>query len=957
MEGAVSESSTSERKVERSPGLAQPSPKLHIPVIPREFLERPRLRRRFDAALSRKVILVSAPAGYGKTVFLGEALANINRPVAWLSLDKRDNYFARFWASLIIALQKVQPGLGEHTLAMLRFRKPSVESALTELVNEISEAVPDLNIVLDDYHEINTQAIHDSLAFLLEYLPPQVRLFISSRVAPPLPLARLRGRGHLAEIKASDLQFTREETYSFLNEVMGLALYKEQVDSIYDRTEGWIAGLQMVAVSMQGCRDATEFMPAFKGTNKDIMEYLTKEVLQQQKEHIRTFLLETCILERLNESLCKAVTGRDDSQRILEQLVANHLFLQPLDDEGRWFRYHHLFRDLLHKQLEATQPGILPALHSRASEWYESQGLMEDAIEHALTAEKFDRAADLIQHIAFAVLGQDKHSMIQDWVTKLPEELIDKNLRICIAGALACEAFRQPEIGEPYRRYIRLISEAMETPAQLSSLDADTTRGLLAIVNAIDDSANGNVSRAIKSQLEELKSLPEDEAIARCLLNVSLGVSYWAKGELAASYRYCEECVRLSKLVNYTYHTTLVTALLAHVRFAWGHLHSAAEVCREAIQLGTAGDGKESPVACYARLLLGEILYQWNSLDESRDNILRAIDLSEQGSEPVIHLNGHMALARIKIALGESDAAIDIARRAKITHEGSVGHRLPGDIFLPADIFMTRLWLIVGNVAAASDYAHTWSKLLPMQSREVAQRDSSPDLIQYGIYGNDMRDVWSEIPVLTFVRLRLAQGKREGMLELLEDVCQDVEGKGWTNIMVEALILKSLVLHAEGKLRRALRTLENVLAMTENEGYVRVFIDEGLPMFQLLQRAASRGIAPSYVSKLLGAFHMPVLDNLNQYGQSRIKGTAPSQLKIGWGHIAEPLTKREIEVLELIAAGFPNRAIAQKLAISLYTVKNHLKHIYQKLDVDNRARASMRARDIGLLKATLPGVQ
>lgn len=947
----MSVSSTSGRKVERSPGLAQPSPKLHIPVIPREFLERPRLRRRFDAALSRKVILVSAPAGYGKTVFLGEALANINRPVAWLSLDKRDNYFASFWASLIIALQKVQPGLGEHTLAMLRFRKPSVKSALTELVNEIAEAVPDLIIVLDDYHEINTQAIHDSLAFLLEYLPPQVRLFISSRVDPPLPLARLRGRGHLAEIKASDLKFTREETYSFLNEVMGLALYKEQVDSIHDRTEGWIAGLQMVAVSMQGRRDATEFMPAFKGTNKDIMEYLTKEVLQQQKEHIRTFLLETCILERLNESLCKAVTGRDDSQQILEQLVANHLFLQPLDDEGRWFRYHHLFRDLLHKQLEATQPGILPALHSRASEWYESQGLMEDAIEHALAAEKFDRAADLIQHIVFTVVGQDKHSIIQDWVARLPEEMVAKNLTICVAGALACEGIRQPESGEPYRRYAELISEALETPAQPGSPNADITRGFLAVTKSIGNYHDGNISQAIKLCLAGLKSLPEDEAMARYALNGVLGMIYWAKGELEASHGYIEECVRLSKLVSYTYFTSLCTAILAHIRFAWGHLHSAAEGCREAIQLGTAGDGKESPVACYARLLLGEILYQWNYLDESRDNILRAIDLSEQGSEPVIHLNGHMALARIKIALGESDAAINIARQAKITHEGSVGHRLP------ADIFMTRLWLIVGNVAAASDYAHAWSKFLPMQSREVAQKDSSPDLIQYGIYGNDMRDVWSEIPLLTFVRLRLAQGKREGMLELLEDVCRDVEGKGWTNIMVEALILKSLVLHAEGKLRRALRTLENVLAMTENEGYVRVFIDEGLPMFQLLQRAASRGIAPSYVSKLLGAFHLPVLDNLNQYGQSRIKGTAPSQLKIGWGHIGEPLTKREIEVVELIAAGFPNRAIAQKLAISLYTVKNHLKHIYQKLDVDNRARASMRARDIGLLKATLPGVQ
>jgi len=834
---------------------------------------------------------------------------------------------------------------------MLRFRKPSIETALTELVNEISEAVPDLIIALDDYHELNTQAIHNSVAFLVKYMPPQVSLFISSRVDPPLPIARLRGRGHLAEIKAADLQFTQEETYSFLNEMMGLALSREQVNSIHDHTEGWIAGLQMVAVSMQGRRDATEFMPAFKGTNKDIMEYLTKEVLNHQEEYIRRFLLETCILDRLTESLCNAVTGRDDSQRILEQLVANHLFLQPLDEEGRWFRYHRLFSDLLYKQLEAMQPGILPALHSRASKWFESQGLMEDAIEHALAAEEFDRAADLIQHIAFTMVGQDKHSIIQDWVARLPEEMVAKNLTICVAGALACEGIRRAESGEPYRRYAKLISEALETSAQPGSLHAVTTLGFLALIKSLDDYHNGNISQAIKLCLEGLKSLPEDEAMARCALNGALGMIYWAKGELEASHGYIEECVRLSKLVNYTYFTSLCTALLAHIRFVWGHLHSAAEGCREAIQLGTASDGKESPVVCYARMLLGEIIYQWNSLDSSRDNIMRAVRLSEEHPEPVIHLNGHMALARITIAQGKLDAAIEIARRAKITHEGVAGHRFP------ADIFMTRLWLMLGNVAAASDYAHTWSRFLSTPSGELAQRNLTPDLMQYGVYGSDIRDVWAEIPLLTLVRLRLAQGKLDGMLELLEDVCRDVETKGWTNILVEALVLKSLVLNAEGKLAHALRTLENVLAMTEKEGYVRVFVDEGLPMFQLLQRAASRGIAPLYVSKLLGAFNMPASDNPNQSEQSMIKAPASSRRNSRADHMAEPLTRREIELLELIATGLPNRDIANKLAIALPTVKNYLHTIYGKLDVNNRARAIMRAQEMGLLKATLLRVQ
>ncbi len=965
-----------DRKAEKDLSWERPFPKLHIPIIPREFLERPRLLWRFGAALSHKVILVTAPPGYGKTVFLSQSLTHVDRPIAWLSLDKRDNDLVRFWAGLIMALQEVQPSLGENALAGLRFRKPSIESALTELVNDIAEAVPNLILVLDDYHEINVQAVHDSVSFLIDYLPAQVRLIISSRVDPPLPLIRLRGRGHLAQIKAADLQFTREETYSFLNKVMGLALSKDVADSLHDRTEGWIAGLQMVAVSMQGRpsknpadslhdpaegwiagmmigglskqghHDAAEYLPTLKGTNKEIMEYLNKEVLEQQEEHIRTFLLQTCILERLTESLCNAVTGRHDSQRILEKLVAAHLFLQPLDEEGRWFRYHQLFSDLLHKQLEATQPAIIPALHSRASEWYESQGLTEDAIEHALSARDFERASTLMQSIVFTMLGQDKVSKIRDWVARLPEEFVAKNLLICIAGAFNCEAIRQHEMAEPYRRYAQLMSNALETPAQPGSAQTDTARGFLAMINSMNDIYNGNYSKAITYLLEEMKSLPEDESVARCSLNYTLGYAYWGKGELEASYRSFEEGLRLSKQPRYSYITIQAAAALAHIRFARGHLKSAAEACREAIQLGTDSDGKESSIVCYARLLLGEILYQWNSLDESRDNIERAIRLSAQVPDPVIHLNANMALARIAIAQGQSDAAIEIARRSRITHEGDSRQRAP------ADVFLSRLWLMLGNVAAASDYAHTWSELLSIPSSDLAQVNPLPYLIKYGIYHGDIRDVWTETRLLTFLRLRLSQHKLDGMLDLLEYVCQDVETKGWQNILVEALILKALVLYAQGKLAHALRILGDVLTMTEKEGYVRVFVDEGLPMFQLLQRASSRGISPLYGSRLLSAFNMPAANTPSQSEKLEVEGGAPS-LAMGLCSMAEPLTKREIELLELISVGLPNREIAKKLSIALPTVKNYLHIIYGKLDVNNRARAITRAQEIGLLSAPL----
>jgi LuxR family maltose regulon positive regulatory protein len=452
--------------------------------------------------------------------------------------------------------------------------------------------------------------------------------------------------------------------------------------------------------------------------------------------------------------------------------------------------------------------------------------------------------------------------------------------------------------------------------------------------------------------------LPEDETMARCCLNYALGLAYWAKGELEASYRSLEDGIRLSKLPRNSFITIQASAALAHIRFAQGHMNSAAEACRETIQLGTDSDGKESSIVCYARLLLGEILYQWNSLDEAMDNITRAIRLSSKVSDRAIILNANMALARIAIARGESDAAIAIARRARITHEGDVGQRFP------ADVFMTRLWLMAGNSAAASDYAHIWSEFLSTPSGESTQVNPSACLIQHttyniqrGIYGSDIRDVWSEIPLLTLIRLRLAQGKLEGLFELLEDVCRDIESRGWTDILIEALILKALVLHAEGKLAHALRILGDVLAMTEKEGYVRAFVDEGLPMFQLLQRASSRGIAPLYVSRLLSAFNMPASNTPSQSERSKVKGLASLRRATGFGYMTEPLTEREIEVLELIAAGLANRDIAKKLAISLYTAKNHLHRIYQKLDVDGRARAAIRAHEIGLLKHTSPKVQ
>lgn len=923
------------RRGEKTPSLAQPSPKLSIPIIPREFLKRPRLHKRFDDALFRKLILVTAPAGYGKTIFLCEALGNVNRPIAWLSLDKRDDYLVRFWAGFIMALQKVQPGLGEHTLAMLRFRKPAIELALTELINEISEAVPDLIIVLDDYHEISLQAIHDSMAFLVDYLPPQVRLFIASRVDPLLPLARIRGRGHLAEIKASDLQFTQEETHSFLNEVMGLALTKEQVDYIHDRTEGWIAGLQMVAVSMQGRCDVAEYVPSFNGTNKDVMEYLTKEVLNQQEEYIRRFLLQTCILERLTESLCNAVTGRDDSQRILEQLVANHLFLQPLDEEGRWFRYHQLFSDLLYRQLGATPPGILAALHSQASEWYESQGLMEDAIEHALAAEKFDRAADLIQSVAFEMLGREEHTLLKEWIDKLPERLVAQNLRICLAGAITADAERQFDNEERYRQCIETIMKS--TPEKHVFKDSGKTSGLVAFVLALGAYYKGSFNEAITIGLDSLESLPSNEELARCVLCGILGAVYWAKGELQLSYNYWKESTRLAKKVGYNYVALVAVAAMAHINFARGHLKSAEDMCIEAIQLATdSSNNGELTGTSYAYLLLGEILYQKNYLDDAAMYINRAIELGQRCREPVICLNGYLALARINLAKGKSSEAVTNSRQARmVTYEDDSRNSLI------TDVFMTHFCLRQGNVREAMEHACNW---IDFQDNNIAQSLTDAS------YWYDVRDIWCESPYITMIRVYFARNEIDKLPALLEDVYRQLVKKQSVFYMIECLILKALIYNAQAKVEEALETLKQVFAMTENEGYIRVFIDEGQPMLELLKTARTSKVAPDYVRKLIKSFRPS--SEQGSHILDRGPGTGhPSDLQVPAepNFIVEPLSKRELEILHLIKDGLTNKEISNRLPITVSTVKSHIFNIYQKLDASNRSLAVLRAQQMGLL--------
>ena len=917
-----------------------PLTKLFVPVLPQKYLVRARLSKLYTMLSAYKITLVSAPAGYGKSTFLSYYLTGTKHPMIWISLDHRDDDFSRFWGNFITAIQRIEPGLGERSLSILQKSEPSFENALTELINEIIQTIPDLIIVFDDYHEITNTAVHDSVTFLMDYLPPRAHLFISSRIDPPLPIARLRACGYLYEVRPQYLQFTQEETESYLNSTMELSLTNEQIDIIHARTEGWIVGLQMVAVSILS-GGSTRFLDALNGVDSPTMEYLANEVLEKQDESIRRFLLETSILENFNSSLCDAVTDCVDSQNKLDQLKLKQLFLQPIDNEGKWFRYHHLFRVLLQNHLQNSEPEVVNTLHKRASKWYERQGRIEEAIDHALTANDYESAEILIQRFALVVAGQDKHRMVQEWVAKLPQQYIAKDLATCILGGTTCEVFRKPEEAMRYRQYAKDIRESIQTQSTSPSLELQTSLGFLASFEALGLYHQRDILQAKQLSLEWINKLPEDEKMARCVLIYFLGFDNWVLGELEESFAYFDEACRLSRTIGYDFITATSIAAQAHIRLAQGHLLSSLETCQEVITFGSNKPDLESGVECYALLILGNIYYQWNKLEQSRTYILKAIEQGKKLQEPIIRINGLICLARIDLAQGNFDSAIEISRQAFTLQSEILGTAYPGYSNI-TEVFLTRLWLQMGNIAVASDYADRWSSPISTFIQELSPNSVLPDELRFDLYGMDVRDIWVENRLFTFVRLRIYQKKFTGLLGFLDIADKVVGKKGLQNLKVEILILKSLIYYSQGKLAHALRVLENVLLMTETEKWTRIFVDEGAPMYHLLKHAASRGIAPQSVSRILRAF--PEVSSAEK--ESNLMGTIAQGKRSS--SPTGSLTAREIEILKLIMEGLSNKQIAEKLVIAIPTVKNHLQVIYQKLDVNSRGRAIARVHELGL---------
>src|SRR5215210_2780794 len=904
--------------------------KLYAPLSQPGVVPRPRLTEWLNEGLHRKLTLISAPAGFGKTTLLSEWLAGCDRLAAWLSLEEGDNDLTRFVTYLVAALQTIAANVGEGVLGVLRSpQPPPTESILAALLNETTTVPDDFVLVLDDYHVIDATLIDDALGFLIEHLPPRMHLVIATREDPHLPLARLRARGQLTELRASDLRFTLSEAAEFLEGVMSLDLSAEDIAALESRTEGWIAGLQLAALSMRGREDVAGFIRAFTGSHRFVLDYLVEEVLQRQPERIRSFLLQTSILDRLSGPLCDAVTVQEGSNALLEALERGNLFVVPLDDRRHWFRYHHLFADVLRARLMEEQPDRAPTLHRRASEWYERNGSPTDAIRHALAAEDFERAAGLVELAALEMLGSGQEETLFGWWEALPDELVRARPVLSVYYAFASLGHIGLEAAEARlqdaERWLDTTADTSEQPAssgEMVVVDEDGYRslpGTIAVARAYIAGARGDVRGTVKHAQRAVDLLPEDAHLWRGAAAALLGIAYWTSGDLEAAHRSFVDGVAHQQMTGHIRFQIVGTYILADIRIAQGRLHEAVRTYERSLRLATEHG---EPVWGTADLYVGlsELHRERDDLEAATELVMRSKELGEHFGLPEMRYRWYVAMARIKEAQGDLDGALDLLDEAERQYVES-----PDPDVRPVAALKTRVLVTQGRLVEALGW---------VRERGLSVGDDLSYLREFE------HITLASVLIARYNRDRAERSIHEAM-ELLELLLKAAEEGGRMGSVIEILVLQALAHEAQGDSPSALVPLERALALAEPEGYVRVFVDEGIPMARLLYEALSHEVGPDYVRRLLAAF--PVAES---------EQTASSPMRGSNSELVEPLSEREREVLQLIAEGLTNQEVATRLYLSLHTVKVHARNIFTKLAVKNRAQAVARGRALGILSQT-----
>lgn len=897
--------------------------KLFIPPSRNKVVLRQHLIERLNDGLcrdkdqNRKLTLISAPAGFGKTTLVGEWIRQCETPAAWLSLDEGENDLTRFLTYLVAALQTIDEHLGDSLVGMLQSpQQPSSDLILTTLFNEVANHSGDFILVLDDYHVIDSKPVDHAVTFLLDHLPPQMHLVITSREDPNLSLARFRARGQMTELRAADLRFTSAEAAAFLNQVMGLNLVAEDIAVLETRTEGWIAGLQLAAISMTGHKDTASFIQSFSGSNRFVMDYLIEEVLHQQPESVQNFLRNTSILDRLCGSLCDAVLRNPSGsgQETLEYLEHGNLFIVPLDSERRWYRYHHLFTDLLRQRfhrstVSSTEDGENQEkkLHIRASQWFEDHGLQVEAFRHAAAANDIDRAERLIDGKGIPLHFSGGVAPILDWLGSLPKEVLNSRPSLWWRhAALLLIAGRTDGVEQK----LNGAEAALDAILQGTEPD-DKARnfvGQIAAARATLALTRYDIDTMLTQSQRALACLSSSSLSARANAHWTLGYAYVLQGDRIKARQALLEAVSLSKQSGAIFTLILASIGLGNVQEADNQLYLAAETYQSVLRF--AGEHPQQ-IIHEAHLGMARIRYEWNDLDAAEQHTQQSNQLARQYDVQVIDrfILCEVFLARLKLAQGDLAGCEEILQQVdRSAHRSSFTHRLPE---IAAE--RVRLLLQQGNMAAAENLANMYQ--LPLSQ----------------------------------ARVYLAQGNFSAAQALLEGYLLQVEAKGWQDEQLKGLVLQAVVYQANDEKDRAVQGLGKALALAEPGGFIRIFIDEGLLMMQLLADVAVLGFMPDYLGTLVSAFKA---EQKKSEGKSLLPHP-PSLIEPealpAESMLVEPLSQRELEILRLIAQGLSNREISERLFLAIITVKVHNQKIFGKLQAKSRTEAVARARDFGLL--------
>lgn len=919
--------------------------KLFAPPQRPEVVQRERILARLErGARPQQVCVLSAPAGFGKTTTVAQWLHEAQRAYAWLSLDTADNDAERFWHHLLAALQTYWAEVGTEARSLLaRSASGASTDVLDALLNdlarqEVQEDTRPLVLVLDDYHVVRDPEIHRGVDYLLDHLPPTLCVVIATREDPPLSLPRRRARGLLTEVRAADLRFSTEETAAFLNDVMELALAPSDVEALERRTEGWIASLHLAALSLQGQPDPSAFIRSFAGSDRHVVDYLVEEVLAQQPDEVQAFLLATVVLKRFCAPLCEAVLkawpdgASVNAHTMLERLERSNLFIVPLDGERRWYRYHALFADLLRMRLRRRYPERSTDLHQRASRWFEEEGLIDDAIGHALAAEDIDRAATLIEREGMTLITRFGRPVPGSWLRAVPAARIRERPRLAIVHAWS-HLIRQPMLFADPEVLGAVEAKLQEAEAALSTHpnpeDEDLHRHIR-MCRAHLARYRGDVDEAIARSQAALEELPPEPSLFRSGTALNLGLAYLVAQDAEAAMATFEDAERYTAEDEH-YVRVGLAYMRSLVLSRTGRLRASYALCEATLRTLTPPDipGVFPSYAGNHLIGLGRVLLEWNELEAAREKLRLGLFHMARAGDPLIEVNGRALLARVLQAQGETATARAELDRAL--------QRLP----------------------RAQSFIRAVRSTLGLDEADAVTAPRHPDVETWAAAGNEpfaavvARGEWQFAAWLARGRQFLARHRTAPLddieMGLLTTALDAQAGKahsgGWNDRAIEVLVVLAVAYDAAGDEEAAQAALVRALRLGQAEGYVRRFVDEGPPMARLLYRFVQQAGDPqdpmmAYASEMLTAFP--------EQASPDVDGSTRSEAPPATDHI-DPLTPRETEVLHLIAQGLTNQEIADKLFISYETVKVHARNIYQKLDVGGRTQAVARARGLGLL--------